>query len=259
MSRPLIGVTGPDYGGRAAWWAARFALWRAGARAVRIQPSRPVAASELDGLIVGGGADVDPTLYRGAETSLAEVMEEGKEESSDGEVQRARWLAPFLYLFRRIFGTSRYTGLDSARDQLELSLMNEMLASGRPVLGICRGAQLLNVSHGGTLFEDLDDFYVESPNPWTVLPKKSVSVEDDTRLRQFLGAERLRVNALHKQAIKDVAPGLRAVAHEDNGVIQAVEADRGFAIGVQWHPEYMPQSPRQRALFRGLVAAAKPV
>jgi len=127
------------------------------------------------------------------------------------------------------------------------------------VLGICRGAQLLAVHLGGRLAQDLTEFYTERPNPRSPLPTKTVRLEPGTRLRRILDADRCTVNALHSQAIVDPGPRLRVTAVEDNGVIQAVESiGREFLVGVQWHPEYLPQVARQQRLFKALVHHARP-
>jgi putative glutamine amidotransferase len=248
LSRPRVGVTGPDRGGRAAWWATHVALARSGARAVRITPSRPCEdPSTLSALVVGGGADVDPQLYDAPELPTNTATPSAK----------ARFWGGVVHVVRRLSMAKRRTGLDHARDAMETELVRHMLTARKPILGICRGAQLINVVLGGSLFQDLGSFYAERPNPHTVLPKKRVAVDPESRLHALVGRADLRVNALHKQAIKDVAPALRRVAVESNGVTQAVEARDGFVVGVQWHPEYMPQSAAQLRIFGGLVAAAQ--
>ncbi len=247
MSRPRIGVTGPDRGGDAAWWATRLALARSGARAVRVTPSRRIDdPDDLDGLVLGGGADVDPRLY-----GDAAPLPLPKSETTKNRV----W-ARVIHIVRRLRMAKERTGLDHARDEMETTLLARMLEAKKPVLGICRGAQLINVVLGGSLFRELSTFYAERPNPRGVLPRKSVIVEPESRLFDLVGRTHLRVNALHRQAIKEIAPTLARVAVEENGVTQAVEGRRGFVLGVQWHPEYMPQSRPQSRIFEGFVAVA---
>lgn len=264
--RPLIGVTGPDEGGAAAWWLTRFALWRAGGRARRITPRRPLsgdteeALGGLDGLVLGGGADVDPALYGRESPSMAEALR--PEGSNRGERLR-RWtrrLVAVLTLgLRKLLARRRGApSRDPARDTLELRLLRRAVATGKPVLGICRGAQLLNVHFGGTLHRDLEGFYEETPQVWTVRPRKRIEVEAGTLLADVLGTEPCRVNSLHRQAVERPADPLRVSARETNGVVQAVEhPDHPFLLGVQWHPEYLPQIRRQLRLFERLVTAAR--
>jgi putative glutamine amidotransferase len=141
---------------------------------------------------------------------------------------------------------------------MEWQLLEHAHRHDLPVLGICRGAQLMNVFVGGTLHQDLQSFYVEAANPWTVLPRKRISVEPETHLALWLECATCSVNSLHRQAVDVLGPGLVVSAREPTGVIQAIEApDRVFFIGVQWHPEYLPQRREQRRLFRQLVSAAR--
>lgn len=248
--RPLIGVTGPDRGGMAAWLATSLAVWRAGGRTRRLTPRRMAATSDLDGLIVGGGADVSPLLY--GERLTADDMD-----SHSGMASATGLLTPLLHGVRRLLSTLAPPGIDHARDQLELTLLRDAEAHDRPVLGICRGMQLLNVHRGGDLHRSLGQFYVEAPELRTLRPGKSVRIEADSHLAAVMGCREARVNALHSQAIRRLGRALGVVARETSGVIQAVE-DRGhrFCIGVQWHPEYLPRRPEQQRLFRGLVRAA---
>lgn len=268
--RPLIGVTGPDEGGAAAWWLTRFALWRAGGRARRITPRRTHSGDTqealgglggLDGLVLGGGADVDPALYGRESPSMAEAL---RPEGSNRRKRLRRWIGRLVAVLtlglRKLVARKRSApSRDPARDTLELRLLRQAVATGKPVLGICRGAQLLNVHFGGTLHRDLEGFYEETPQVWTVRPRKRVEIEPGTLLAHVLGTQCCRVNSLHRQAVEQPAGALRVSAREPNGVVQAVEhPDRPFLVGVQWHPEYLPQVRRQLRLFERLVEAARP-
>jgi putative glutamine amidotransferase len=246
LSRPVIGVTGPDRGGLAAWIFSWWAVRRAGGKARWIRPGKPTPVERLDGLIIGGGADV------------------GEPDSFDGEVEIrkltvSRWLVGVvIWLLRILVRRSRGARDDAARDQLEFRLVEEAKASGIPMLGICRGAQLINRAFGGTLNRDLSDFYEERPNPRSVFPSKDIMVEPGSRLARVLEAEACRVNALHTHAVDEVGEGLRIVAREPNGVVQAIEGvGAPWVLGVQWHPEYLPRSARQRRIFEALVAQAR--
>lgn len=253
--RSVIGITGPDEGGLAAWLFTAWAVRRAGGRPVRIRPKRPRSIDALDGLIIGGGADVHPDLYGAEPLPRLESL-------TDSGMPGWRRLAgivmfPLLLLVRRLL-TTRTSGLNPDRDRLEKDLIAAALARGLPVLGICRGMQLLNVVAGGSLHQDLEGFYEEHPAIRSVLPRKQVRIEPQSRLARILVTTRVRVNALHSQAIDRLGDDLQVCAREASGVIQAIELDRSpFTIGVQWHPEYLPQRPEQRALFRQLVLAAR--
>jgi putative glutamine amidotransferase len=139
-----------------------------------------------------------------------------------------------------------------------MRLIGEAVARRLPVLGVCRGAQLLNVHFGGSLHRDLAGFYREDPETRTILPHKRIVITPGTRLARLLDHETRRVNALHRQAIDRLGRGVRVAARDRNGIVQAIEHESlPFVIGVQWHPEYLPQVPEQRELFRELVAQAK--
>jgi len=256
-NRPVIGVTGPDAGGLAAWWATKLAVLAAGGAPVRITPSRPRALNGLHGLIVGGGADVDPTLYGEEEEafSLEDLRPCGRRRL--GLFLLTLILLPIIYLGRRLLSARRAPRRDAGRDTLEAALIDAALERSMPMLGICRGAQLLNVRCGGSLHQQLGAFYREAPQPHTILPYKPVRIEPDSRLAAIMGLTECQVNSMHRQAIKDTGTAIRVVAREPSGVVQAVEREGpALAIGVQWHPEYLPQRPEQRALFKALVRAA---
>jgi putative glutamine amidotransferase len=254
---PRIGVTGPDRGGAAAWLLTAAAIRRAGGHPVRFTPSNRPADARIDGLVLGGGADVDPALYQERASALGEVIRASADAARAGRTSwRSKLYAPALYLLRRV--SSRRAGtLDPGRDTLERELLALAVARDLPILGICRGAQLFNVHFGGTLYADLREFYEETPQLRTMLPRKPITIEPSSRLAALLGTTRCRVNAIHRQAIRTVGAGLTVVAREATGVVQAIEQpEHRYRIGVQWHPEYIPQHRSQRGLFEGLVAAA---
>lgn len=255
--RPLVGVTGPDKGGLAAWLCTWLAIRRAGGRACRISPSRQRSPIGLDALVIGGGSDVDPHHYAQDRLELKESIREEKGE----RIWWRRWLNivlfPLLWLLRLVLSTRQAPAVDRARDELELKMLGLALLRRIPVLGICRGAQLLNVGLGGSLHQELSAFYTENPQVRTVFPRKEVLLEPDSRLAGILGATSTRVNALHNQAVKSLGSELRIAAREPSGVVQAIEHTRlPLVLGVQWHPEYMPQIASQQNIFRALVRQA---
>lgn len=257
--KPVIGVTGPARGGTAAWLFTKLGVWMQGGRAVHITTKKGPDVSELDGLILGGGADVDPYHYG---ESRDETLNSGI--SEDNHRGFKKWLIrlssfflyPLIYLARKFFSV-KSAPIDKQRDELELYYLERALELGLPVLGICRGAQLLNVKLGGTLFQDITGFYKEIPKVHSIFPRKQISLDGDSNLAEIMGTSEIRVNALHNQAIDKLASSLHVVAREQNGIIQAVESrEFPFLVGVQWHPEYMPQISEQRQLFSALVQAA---
>jgi putative glutamine amidotransferase len=296
-TRPRIGVTGPDHGGWPAWFATKIAIWRAGGKAVRITPSRPCSTLQgLSGLVIGGGADVNPLLYNESLVGPQIRQQLRKEVKRRWYKKQAlaligyspttgfdlslknQFLAGyrlFMYRFHTLCDLSLLVGLwlirhamslkwhagtvaQEDRDKLEVPLLREAISQGMPVLGICRGMQLLNVCLGGTLFQEISIFYEESPVFQTLLPRKKVAIGATSRLRAIFRKESMRVNSLHYQSVKTLGDGLRVSAVEANGVVQAIEHENArFMIGVQWHPEYLPMEKAQRRLFQALVDAAR--
>ena len=182
----------------------------------------------LEGLLLAGGVDVHPRHY-------GEAVHE-----KCGEI-------------------------DEARDRVELMLTRWALAEGLPVLGICRGIQVINVAAGGTLYQDIAS---QSPGSlkhdcWPDHPRNhlahQVTVNGDSQLAAILGQRRVGVNSMHHQAVKDLAPSFRVVARASDGLIEAIEDhDHPFALGVQWHPEELVEdAPPMRRLFEDFVSAAR--
>lgn len=255
-TKPNIGVTGPDKGGISAWWFTKLAVWLQGGRAIRIRPSK-LNVEKLDGLILGGGADLNPGRY-GKSGNFSFSNEAPNPKGVRGWLRRifSFVLYPLLFVMRKLFAT-KTPGVDPERDELEFSLLEEAIQQNIPVLGICRGAQLINVHFGGDLHPDIGNFYTEIPQMHTVWPKKKVKLLHHSLLAKIIQAEYIWVNALHHQAVDQPGKNINVVAVEENMLPQAIEHENHpYLIGVQWHPEYMPQIPRQRALFKALVDQA---
>lgn len=234
MTRPLVAVTAttrresPSDPPRLRLNAAYLdAVDRAGATPYVVPVADPSHAGAVlapaAALVVTGGEDVDPAL----------------------------------------FGESPHPGLGRVardRDEWELALVKVARDLGIPLLGVCRGIQVLNVALGGTLIQDLPS---ERPGglPHQQVEGRSVRTHTVTclpgsRVAQLVG-ESATVNSMHHQAIADVAPGLRVTATAPDGVIEAVEwtGSGWWAVGVQWHPEEL--DGRDAALFRAVVEAGR--
>ncbi len=158
--------------------------------------------------------------------------------------------------------TDHCTWVDPERDELEFALVRWASEEEKPMLAICRGIQSMNVALGGTLWRDLatelpnaakHDYYPGYPRD-TRTP--SLSVTPDSRLAQLLQATPVGVNSLHHQACRELAPDLRQVAAAPDRIVEAAEIpDHPYAVGVQWHPEWIQNTPDQQGLFAGLVNA----
>ncbi|WP_210425219.1 gamma-glutamyl-gamma-aminobutyrate hydrolase family protein [Spongiibacter thalassae] len=218
-SRPTIGVTGEDGHIATAWWFIRWALRRAGANAIRLTPGRGVIPTHLDGIVISGGDDIDQSLYLPVNDEKAPV--------------------------------------NPARDRFEVMALEKLLPRNLPVLGICRGAQLLNVVLGGSLHPELSSLRKLTSNKRVLLPRKVLKVEPASQLQEILGTDECHINSLHHQAIDRLGDGMTISGRDLDGIVQAVEnPEHPFRLGVQWHPEYLPQLSQQGALFRRLVKVA---
>lgn len=176
--------------------------------------------ARVDGLVLTGGEDVDSTLY-------------GQERHSKGGIPNRN------------------------RDTTEIALVLAAKELCKPVLAICRGPQLLNVALGGTLFQDIGS-QVDRAAEHNASDDRSarvhdVEIEPGSRLAGAMGATRLRVNSLHHQSVREVAPGLRITARAPDGIVEGIESDSPdwWVVAVQWHPEEMNDSPEpwDRGLF----------
>ncbi len=228
---PVIGITtyGRDERGRYTLPSEYVAaVQRARAVPVLIPPLPELAQRYLelvDGVILAGGGDMDPTHYGGDAHET-------------------------LY------------AIDEARDGLELELARRIVERRQPTLAICRGMQVVNVALGGTLIEHLpavvgeDVLHRKPPREPTPHP---VKVKAGSRLAAIAGVTEFAPMSWHHQAIRATAPGLEVVATAPDGTIEAVElSTHPWLIAVQWHPELTAErDPAQQRLFDALVAAVR--
>jgi putative glutamine amidotransferase len=171
-------------------------------------------------MVIGGGSDISPEHYGG---------------TLSGKVKH-----------------------DPERDDLEIRWIKKALRDNVPMLGICRGAQLINVVHGGNLYDDIRHLRKKTYNRPGLLPTKQVFIAAESKLRDLLDKPKLRVNSLHHQAVHDVGRDLKIVAHDLDDIPQAIESTGEHQLlGVQWHPEYLFYVSSELRIFRWLVKAAK--
>lgn len=225
--RPQIGVTtsaGKDY---FMWQCTRLGVWLAGGRATRFSEHQTDGYELCDGYIISGGADIDPACY-------------GQENTAS-------------------------VGVEPGRDVLEQAVIRHAFAQHKPLLGICRGAQMINVVRGGTLYQNVRDIH-EGFVPTTsmlgkIFGRRKVNIIHEGKLSKLLGGRRsLMVNSIHHQAVHELGEGVIASATDELGIVQGTELTRPeaqFAVGVQWHPEFLLYRRAGRALFRALVALAR--
>jgi putative glutamine amidotransferase len=237
MTQPLIGITASRTYNQAGNpvisvnEAYTHAVARSGAAPLTIPLGLPdemlnELLSRLDGVLFSGGGDVETSRYHGIDHPCV-------------------------------------SDVDTDRDRIEILLSLQVIQRGIPFLGICRGIQVINVALGGTLYSDIadqhagalrHDFYPDFPRDH---PAHTVEIAAGSRLAQILDVTHIATNSLHHQAVQQLAPGLHALAHASDGIVEAVEyVGHPFGLAVQWHPEWMPDSLPMQALFRAFTAAA---
>ena len=158
----------------------------------------------------------------------------------------------------------RVYGVDTDRDNLEIELVHAAESTGKPLLGICRGIQIINVALGGDLFTDIQDQKIDSlKHDWFPdYPRDQLShpieIKSGTLLNHILEISLTEVNSLHHQAIRNLSSHLSATAFAPDGIIEAVEnSDHPFFLGVQWHPEWLFGLETTQKLFKAFIQAAK--
>jgi putative glutamine amidotransferase len=191
------------------------AVCAAGLEAVPVLTSARLSLDHFSGLLLMGGTDVNPARY--------------------GEQARPETERP-----------------DDERDAIELELIDEAIRNDLPLLAICRGLQILNVYHGGTLIQHLSDLAQHDPEIADKAARAhEISIAPDSLLARIAGGERWEVNSRHHQAAGMIGAGLRVSAHAHDGTVEGLERpDKTFIVAVQWHPEdQVVGDPEQLKLF----------
>lgn len=224
--QPVIGIT-PDYDSSIRRYKIHqdyiTAVSSAGGLPILLFPHGEIP-SFLDGIIFSGGGDIDPLLFQ--EEPLAQ----------SGEIS-------------------------PLRDQYEISLCREAMEKDIPILGICRGMQVINIALGGTIYQDISVQTGSKLKHSQQAPREygthSILIENDSLLSTLLGKEKITVNSFHHQAVALLGDGLRVSAKSPDGLTEAIEHTQNFfVLGVQWHPEAMG-TEEQKKLFSAFLAAAE--
>jgi putative glutamine amidotransferase len=216
--RPKIGITVSPKREAAYYDTFKRAVENAGGEAVTL-PSGSDSLPDVDGLLLPGGWDVDPALY--------------------GEVAD-KAVGP----------------IDRALDDTELTLFRQARESRIPVLGICRGQQVINVAMGGSLIQHLEDHDVRVHGRKHLA--HTIEVDPESELGRAAGETSIRVNSLHHQAVRSLAPGLHQTAKGQDGTVEGLESDDGLIVAVQCHPEELTGDlPWAKSLFERFIVRAR--
>ena len=224
--RPRIGITAGSKPNPRSMAAYVEYVKNAGGEPVVLQPGTKESIGDCQGLLLSGGVDVHPRHFgREIDPAVAETLT-----------------------------------IDEERDAFELPIARAALDARMPVLGICRGFQLLNVVLGGTMVQHLDGHTNALAPEGTPRVAHEVRVAPETRLASMLGADEVPVNSWHHQGVRedDLAPGVRATAWAPDGLVEGIEAaDDGWVVGVQWHPERVDEvAPANAGIAKAFVKAA---
>lgn len=210
MKRPVIAFTCSQFQSIFVKLALKLSIYLAGGKPLYISSdytqANTVTWPDFDGLLLGGGVDIHPKHYHG-----------------------------------KIKPHYRY---DEVRDAIELRLLEHVFASDKPVLGICRGCQMLNIFQHGTLYKDVKKLDSAAHYPSHLLGyifyRKRIKIVRDSLLYQCVGHQQTKVNSIHKQCIHLVGDGFNVTASEESTMIQCIEhTELTFAMGVQFHPEFL--------------------
>lgn len=223
--RPSIAITKPTKGNRLSWICIRLSVWLANGKSFVMTPNNyKQRIEQMQGLIISGGTDIHPARY-------------GHNPKQD-----------YSY--------------DLERDEMEFALLDYAMKNNLPVLGICRGAQLINIAHGGTLHLNIALAYEKAEYPNGTLARiffrKPMQTVVGTLLHKLVKCDDCTVNSMHTQSVDKLGDGLVISSQEPNGVVQAIEhPEKEYLLGVQFHPEYLQHRPQDRRIFKALIEASR--
>jgi len=216
-----IVITGSAKGSRSAWILSRALLRLYGVEAKFVQPHHWDKSIQMDGLLITGGIDVDPLT----------------------------------------FSTKRHPSIektDPLRDAMELFYLKQAQKKKIPIMGICRGMQIINLFMGGTLHPHIPEMGLDFEHPRSLFPLNLLSIAPKTHLHKILRTDNLKANALHHQTIDKLGKDLRVAAKDTNTLVQAIESrEENFILGLQWHPEFMPYHWSTHRIFKAFCKEVK--
>lgn len=215
-NRPLIAIATSLKKNSLARFFDRFAITSHGSTTVELTPHSPSIPEEFDGLLVTGGHDMQSLLY-------------GEDSTIESEH-------------------------DPDRDEMEKELILKALDRKIPVLGICRGMQMINVVLGGKLYQDIYTTFPHLKRKRSPFPLEQAFIESGSKLSLALNTRQTSINALHHQAVKELGQNLKVTARDRFNLIQGIEhKEAPFILGVQWHPEYLLYRSSHRSLMKTFV------
>lgn len=224
--RPAIGVTTSINKSQTMWLCNNLAVWIAGGKAIRLTTRNYKNYREYNGYLISGGVDIDPTIYN--EENIASI------------------------------------GIEKERDKLEFEVINHALENNKPLFGICRGAQMINIVMGGNLYQNARDIYKDFLPTSSTLGKaflrRKVNITAKGIISKvFANKKQISVNSIHHQAINQLGKGLKITAKDRHNIVQTIESSdaKSYILGLQWHPEFMLYKKKQRKVFQSFIDACK--